>query len=165
MRRTAAPPTDLSKSAQAFLFWRGEESHATKTKEDARDILKGWLTLKNQAGKYVNGRVDENGHRTYELPEPVTVGDVTYTGIQAQRKTSSSIDEDAVAELLRKKGGEQLYDLVFKRKVIRVFDEDQLFVLLQKGVLSEEELDEATSETESFALVPVKADAMLVEDE
>jgi hypothetical protein len=165
MRRIVAPPADLSRAAQTFMFWRGEETHASKTKEDARDIIKGWLTLKNAAGKYVNGRVDENGHRYYDLPEPVTIGDVTYTAIQAQRKTTSSLDLEEVERLLRKKGGEKLYDLVFKREVIRVFHEDELFVLLQKGVVTEDEMDALTSEDESFALVPVKAGAMPVEDE
>jgi hypothetical protein len=156
MRRTVAPPADLARSAQTFLFWRGEESNATTTKNNARDILKGWLTMKNAVGKYVNGREDGEGHRYYDLPEPVTIGDVTYTAIQAQRKVTPSIDEDAVAELLRKKGGERLYDVVFKREVIRVFDEDALFVLLQKGLISEEEMNAFTVEAVSYALTAVK---------
>jgi Ser-tRNA(Ala) deacylase AlaX len=134
MRRTVAPPADLARSAQTFLFWRGEESNATTTKNNARDIL----------------------NRYYDLPEPVTIGDVTYTAIQAQRKVTPSIDEDAVAELLRKKGGERLYDVVFKREVIRVFDEDALFVLLQKGLISEEEMNAFTVEAVSYALTAVK---------
>ena len=157
MRRRLPPPSDLVKAAHEFLFERGNATQAEAAKNGARDILKGWLTMKDANGQRQNGRADENGHRYYDFDQPLTIGDVTYTGIQAQRKTTASIDLVATEELLREKGGDNLYDLVFKRKVIREFDEDALFTLHQKGALSDDELDSLETEDESFSLVPVKA--------
>lgn len=156
MTRRLSPPSDLGRAAHEFLYNRDIEATAIPIKNKARDLLKGWLTLKDQLGRFANGRVDENGHRYLDFDQPLTIGDVTYTGIQAQRKTSTSIDLEAAEKLLREKGGEALYDLVFKREVVRTFDEDELFVLHQKGVLNDEELDGLETETESYALVPVK---------
>jgi hypothetical protein len=155
-RRLSGPPTDLGKAAHEFLFYRDTEAKATPIKNAARDLIKGWLTLKDQLGRFPNGRVDENGHRYLDFDQPLVIGDVTYTGIQAQRKTSASIDLEAAEKLLREKGGEALYDVVFKRQVVREFDEDELFVLHQQGVLTDDELDSLETETESYALVPVK---------
>jgi hypothetical protein len=156
-RTTPVQPTDLNQDAQKFLFWRDEETTAKRLKETARDRIKSLLTMRNAAGKFIYGREDENGHRHYDLDNPVTVNDIEYTSIVAQRKTSSSLDQDAVEQLLREKGGDKLYDLVFKREVIRVFDQETLYVLLQKGVISEDELDSVTTESESWALTAVKA--------
>lgn len=155
-RRAPTPPDDLTRAAHEFLHFRSVEAQATATKNKARDLLKGWLIMKNQ-GKMLNGRVDENGHRFYDFEQPLTIGEVTYTGIQAQRKTSSSIDLEATEKLLREKGGEKLYDLVFKRVVTREFSEDELFLLNQKGVISDDELDALETESESYSLLPVKA--------
>lgn len=154
--RRLPPPTDLGRAAHEFLYNRSVEAQATPLKNTARDLIKGWLTLKDQLGRFANGRVDENGHRYLDFDQPLTIGGETYTGIQAQRKTSAAIDLEKTEALLREKGGDALYDVVFKREVIRTFDEDELFLLHQKGVISDEELDALETESESYSLVPVK---------
>lgn len=153
MARRLSAPTDLEKSVHEFLFNRDAVATAEPAKNKARDVIKGWLTVKNAVGKMTNGRVDENGHRFLDFEQPLTVNDVTYTGIKAERKTSTSIDLEAAEELARDKG---LYDKIFKRTVIRVFDEDALFLASQKGLISEDELDALAVESESFSLVVVK---------
>jgi hypothetical protein len=155
-RRSAVLPDELTIAAHEFIYNRAAEATATRVKNTKRDMLKGWLTMKNALGKFVNGRVDENGHRHFDFKEPLTIGDETYTGIVAQRKTSSRIDLEAVEEALKAKG-DSSYDLVFKRQVIREFDEEALYVLNQKGVVSDEELDSFTIEDESYSLTTVKA--------
>jgi hypothetical protein len=155
-RRPLAPPDELTIAAHEFINFRQAESDVSKAKNRKRDLLKGWLTMKNALGKFVNGRVDENGHRYFDFAEPLTIGDETYTAIVAQRKTSSYLDEDAAAELLKSKG-DSSYDMVFKRVVVREFNEDALYVLNQKGVITDDELDELTVEEESYSLTTVKA--------
>jgi hypothetical protein len=154
-RLPTAPPDELMRAAQTLLYNRDEVARTTGLKDRARALLKGWLTMKDANGKFANGRVDENGHRYYDFPAPVTINDTAYTGIRAQRNTSSYIDIDAVAKLLKARADDS-YDIVFKRKVIRQFDEDALFVLNQKGVISDDELEALTVEDEAYSIVPVK---------
>jgi hypothetical protein len=155
-RRSAVLPDELTIAAHEFIYNRATEASATRVKNTKRDLLKGWLTMKNALGKFVNGRVDENGHRYFDFAEPITIGDETYKAIVAQRKTSSYIDEAAVEEFLKAKG-DSSYDLVFKREVVRVFNEEALYVLNQKGVITDDELDALTVEDESYSLTTVKA--------
>lgn len=150
--------SDLEKAAHEFLFNRDSESAAVKSKNRARDVLKGWLTLKNAAGKMLNGDVDDKGNRTLYFEEPLTIGETEYAGVQAQKKTPEpSIDTDATEALLKAKGAKH-YDAVFKRQVIRVFSEDDLYVLNQKGIVSDEELDALmVTGDPTYALVAVKS--------
>lgn len=128
-------PGDLEKDVHTFLYYRNAESDAKAMKEGARDRLKSYLTARDEDGNFVNGEADANGNRIL----PITVGG---RRVMAQRKVPAPyIDTDATAELLRARGGEDLYNTVFKTRVIREFDEDELFALHQKGVISDEELD------------------------
>lgn len=155
MSRSSAPviPDKLEQDVHLFLHYREVESEAKREKDGARDRLKGWVTLKNAAGKFVNGEEDENGNRVL----PWTVGG---RKLVAQKKTPAPfIDLDAAEALLRDKGGQALYDVVFKRKVIREFDEDELFLLNQKGVITDEELDSLEVQGDpSYSLVVVSDD-------
>lgn len=155
-RRPLAPPDELVIAAHEFINYRDLAAASVKVKDKKRDLLKGWLTMKNAAHKFVNGRVDSDGHRYFDFAKPITIGENTYTAIVAQRKTSSYIDTEATEALLRSKG-DSSYDLVFPRKVIREFDEDKLYVLNQKGVISDDELTALTVEEESYSLTTVKA--------
>ena len=148
-------PGPHMQDVHTFLYYRDETVSAGRLKDSARDKIKAWLTARDDNGKLLNGRVDENGHRFFDLPEPLTINGVTYTAIQAQRKTSSSIDLDAAESLLKAKGSEY-YDQVFRAVVVRQFSEDDLFILNQTGVLSDEELDALETEDETFALTAVK---------
>lgn len=149
------PPTDLERSVHEFLFNRDVEAVATSVKNSARDVLKGWLTLKNAAGKMLNGREDSEGHRYLDFEEPLTINGVTYTGLKAERKTPAAhIDLDKAEALAREKG---VYDKVFRRVVTRQFDEDALFLLNQKGVLTDDDLDDlVVTGDPSYALTVVK---------
>lgn len=151
MRRAALPINDLTKAAHTFAFYRNAEAKATREKNGARDIIKGWLTMRNKEGVRQNGREDENGNRFLDLEEPLVIGGDTITGIKAERKTSPVIDEEAVEAALKDRD-DNAYDMVFKRVVIREFDEDALFVLNQRGVISDEQMESFIDVRESFAL-------------
>lgn len=142
-------PSDLEKSAHSFLYYREEEARAKAKKEAARNQLKGWAILKDAAGRFVNCEEDENGNRILPF-------EINGKKIVAQKSTPAAyIDMDETERLLREKDPTgRLYDLVFKRKVIREFAEDELFLLNQQGVISDDELDALEVQSEpSYSLV------------
>lgn len=155
MRRAAlVVPDELEKQAHTFLHYREVGADAERRKNAARDSLKGWATLKNAVGKFVNGEEDENGNRIL----PWTINGKR---IVAQRKVPAAyIDLEKTEALLRAKDPTgRLYDIVFKREVVRTFTEDELYVLHAQGVLSDEELDGLEVQGEpSYSLVVVDAE-------
>jgi hypothetical protein len=158
-RRELAVPTDQDRSAQQFIFYRDEETEAKARKEHERDKLKGWLTLQAQNGKFLHGREDENGHRYLDFAHPITIGETTYTGVVAQRKVPAAyIDLDLAETLLNELDPTgKLYDMVFERVIERRFNEDKLFVLNQKGIISDEQLDSLEVQGDpSYSLTVVK---------
>jgi hypothetical protein len=158
-RREMAVPTDQDRSAQQFIYYRDEETDAKARKEHERDKLKGWLTLQAQNGKFLHGREDENGHRYLDFDRPITIGETTYTGVVAQKKLPTPyIDLDAVEGLLNELDPEgKLYDMVFERVIERRFNEDKLYVLNQRGVISDEQMDALEVQGDpSYSLTVVK---------
>ena len=158
-RRELAVPTDQDRSAQQFIYYRDEESAAKTRKEHERDKLKGWLTLQAQNGRFLHGREDENGHRYLDFDRPITIGETTYTGVVAQRKVPAPyVDLDEAEKLLRELDPTgKLYDMVFERVVVREFNEDKLYVLNQRGVISDEQLDALEVQGDpSYSLTVVK---------
>lgn len=144
-------PSELERDGMTFLHFRSVEKAAGEKKEAARDRIKGWLTLKNANGQFVNGEEDGEGNRVL----PATINGQK---IVAQRKSPAPyIDMDAAEKLLRELDPTGvLYDKVFKRTVERVFHEDELFVLNQMGVVSDEALDALEVQGEpSYSLVVV----------
>lgn len=152
MPRRVAVPSGLEQAAHVFLHQRDRAAEAGTARDDARDQIKDWLTHTNAAGRFTNGEEDANGNRIL----PFTVAGKR---IIAQRRVPTpTIDLDAAEKLLREKGGDALYDVVFKRQVVRTFDEDELFRLNQQGVITDDELDalEVTGDP-SYALVVADA--------
>lgn len=101
--------------------------------------------LKNLVRTY--GETDANGHVTVTLPEPIQSGEETFTGLKAERHVSSSLDEEKVTEILEEKG---LLGQVQSQEIITYIDQDKLYALHQKGLISDDELDSMWVETETF---------------
>lgn len=146
-------PDDLTKAVHEFVYNRGLETESKARKERARDKLKRFLTVKED-GEFVNGREDENGHRYLDLESAIPDGDDLIESIRATRNVSSSIDLDLCADVLQSRG---LYDRVFKRVVIRQFDEHELYALNQQGLISDEELDSMITEAITYSLTAVRS--------
>ncbi|MEV7902193.1 hypothetical protein [Streptomyces anulatus] len=94
------------------------------------------------------GYTDHKGSQYLDLPFPVPAGDIEYTRIKRERRVSILADPEAAERITRAKG-----DTVYRRAFPPVpsLDADELFVLLQEGVLTEEEMDEILVQRESFA--------------
>lgn len=147
-------PTDLEKDGHEYLYYRDRATEATKKKNELRDRLVGWVTLRDQNGRLVNGEETAEGHRIFPIPS------INGLRLMAQRKVSSEIDLDETEKLLLEKDPTgKLYDRVFKKKEIREFDEGELYLLYQLDVLTADELDGLAEEKESYALVTIKDEA------
>jgi hypothetical protein len=73
--------------------------------------------------------------------------------VKRERRVSVGLDEEATETLLHTKG---LKDRVFKEVTTTVLDQDELYVLQQEGLITEEELDALFTENVSFAFKPIR---------
>ena len=136
----------LAEAVNGFLFNRAEQERATRMRDNYKFALRDWLMEE--------GEVDENGHRWLNFDAPLTVENRTWRAICAQRRIASSIDLDATETMCKELG---LYDKVFPVVQVRQFDEDALYAANQRGEITDEQLDALITETETFAIVPVKS--------
>jgi hypothetical protein len=120
------------------------------------DIVTRKNKLRDEVSAHVDatGEVDEKGSKFWKLDPPIEFNGQKFTEVKRERRVSQSIDEEKVEALVTAKG---IRDRVFKQVTQEVLDQDELYVLNQEGVLSDEELDSLWVETESFAFKPIRA--------
>lgn len=94
------------------------------------------------------GYVDHKGSQYLDLPFPIPAGDNEYIRIKRERRVSVIADEEAAARILKARS-EALYRRAFPP--VPTLDADELYVLLQEGHLTEEEMDEILVQKETFA--------------
>lgn len=141
VRRRSAGSAIVAKLLQ-FLVLKDEEK-TTKTRLDG---------LKKDLTQYLadHGEVDDKGHRNYVLPEPLEYAGKEYTGFQHQRRVSQSFDTEVAEKVLKDK---DLWERA--TVVIREIDQNEVYVLNQEGLLTDDELDSMFAERESFAFRPI----------
>lgn len=141
VKRRSSGSAVVSKLLQ-FLVLKDE----VKTTSDRLDVLKKDLT----AHVKEHGETDDKGHRTFTFPAPLPYGDKQYVGFQQQRRVSQSFDTETAEKVLKDKG---LWD----RAVVMVpeIDQNEIFVLNQEGLLTDDELDSMFAERETFAFRPI----------
>jgi hypothetical protein len=129
------------------------------------DLLTQWATMKSEgdliakrqkelrdemtAEVQEKGIPDEKGSLYLNLHTEVTVGSKTYRTLKSERRVSERLDETAAEQLLAGKG---LLERAMKTVV--VFDPNELYVLNQEGLLSDDELDSLIVISESWAFKP-----------
>ncbi|WP_274032499.1 hypothetical protein [Streptomyces sp. MMBL 11-1] len=148
-----------------------DEPHTTAAPEPQRipfdpiiPVFREWATLKAEvterttrlnklrdrvaAAVEQRGYTDHKGSQYLDLPFPVPAGDTEYTRIKRERRVSITADPEAAERITRAKG-----DAIYRRAFPPVpsLDADELFVLLQEGVLTEAEMDEILVQRETFA--------------
>ncbi|MFJ4739051.1 hypothetical protein [Streptomyces sp. NPDC088775] len=94
------------------------------------------------------GYADHKGSQYIDLPFPVPVGDSEYIRIKRERRVSIVADFEA-AERITKARGEHIYHRAFPP--VPTLDADELYVLLQEGELTEEDMDQIMVQKETFA--------------
>lgn len=106
------------------------------------------LRDKVAAAVQARGYADHKGSQYIDLPFPIPVGDSEYVRIKRERRVSIVADLEA-AERITKAHGEQIYRRAFPP--VPTLDADELYVMLQEGVLTEEDMDQIMVQKESFA--------------
>lgn len=142
--------SEIARRAQEFLYYRDDESTAKKQKEQARDAIKAYFESTTKA------REDENGHKYFDFEEPIQINGVTYKGLQNQRKVTSSIDVGLVEAWLADQPSD-FRERVFREVTVTEFDQDELYVLNQEGILPDDVLDSFTVQNPTWSLNVVKA--------
>jgi hypothetical protein len=128
-----------------FLVLKFQETQVVTRKNHLRDEISTFVDA--------HGETDEKGSKFWDLPEPVEVNGQKFTSVKRERRTSIGLDVDAVETLANKKG---LTDRVFKEVTTTVLDQDELYVLQQEGLITEDELDALFTESVSFAFKPIR---------
>jgi hypothetical protein len=112
--------------------------------------------LRDRIAKAVEerGYTDHKGSQLLDLPFPLQVGDTTYTRIKRERRVSVVPDVDAAEAICHNVGiengvGDEYYERAFP--LVRQLDVEMLYVLLQEGVLDEEDMDTIFVEHETYA--------------
>lgn len=141
VRRRSTGSTIVGKLLQ-FLVLKDEVTTSTKRID----------SLKKELTEHVveHGEVDEKGHRNFLLAEPVPHGEKTYVGFQQQRRVSQSFDTEAAEGILKDRG-------LWERAtvVVREIDQNEVYVLNQEGLITDDELDSMFAERETFAFRPI----------
>ena len=155
--------SDVFKDAQRYLHTRVASLEQNRTFEAAKKPVKQWLEA--------NGTEDDDGNKTYTFPRNITaVDEKVYSGVMLRKAVgAATMDDKEVRELLLKVGVRKaknqtaLEQRVFR--TVEVLDMDEVYVLQQEGLITEEELRGLLHYPKpSYSLWPVEA-AEPLEDE
>jgi hypothetical protein len=143
-------PISLNQAApwektRQFLALKFQETEIVTRKNKLRDEVSVHVDA--------HGDLDEKGSKFWKLDPPIEVNGQKFTEVKRERRVSTTLDSEKAEELAAAKG---IRDRIFKQVTTEVLDQDELFVLNQEGVISDEELDGLFVETESFAFKPIR---------
>jgi hypothetical protein len=144
-RPISLDPENPVEKVRQFLVLKFQETQVVTRKNHLRDEISAFVDA--------NGEVDEKGSKFWTLPAAIEVNGQKFTEVKREKRTSISLDEDAVENLVNAKG---IRDRVFKEVTTTVLDQDELYVLNQEGVISDEELDALFAENISYAFKPIR---------
>jgi hypothetical protein len=142
MPRRIAP---FFQQAQTFLTFKVEASRTGALRDKAKAWLKEYLQE--------SGEEDPaTGHRRKALPEPVIIDGTKYSGLTLRKNVTKSLDVDKAMDLLESK---HLVDRVRKlRPAEYYYDVSEIDVLVQEGLITEEEFDTLIDDDITWALWP-----------
>lgn len=129
-------PGQVIQAAHLYLASRHDEAVAKTRKGDKLkgpySVLASWCRT--------HGTQDDNGSYTWKFPQPITIGDETYTGITLQaRQPSPYFDEDKAEALIDSLGPEAV---AAATQTVVVYDYDWLFLALQQEKIASKDLDQ-----------------------
>ena len=162
VRRRSGPDEEIFRLSQRYLMLRAAKLAAEKNFSEAARPLKAWLNDPE------NGEEDANGNRIYRfgrsVPDGKAVDGKEYAGVMLRRTQGlPTFDEDEVLEFARNAGDEEIPRRLLKTIVVP--DLEQLYVLQQEGLITEDELRALMHVPKpTYALWPVEA-ADLTEEE
>ncbi|MGW1261163.1 hypothetical protein ACWD7Y_04280 [Streptomyces drozdowiczii] len=119
-------------------------------KAQQTDLTTRMNKLRDKVASAVQARgyADHKGSQYIDLPFPIPVGDSEYIRIKRERRVSIVADLEA-AERITRQAGEEIWRRAFPP--VPTLDADELYVLLQEGHLTEEDMDQIMVQKETFA--------------
>lgn len=167
VRRSAQP--SINRLVRQHLVTRRQGALVTEQERKLKGQIMAWLDD--------NVEPDMYGHRTLVLDEPIEDGAREYTQFRRERRASSVFNADTAEEILSDKG---LLDQAMRHTLTvtlplgmaqqeaegsglnvwaqgewtSYIDQDEIYVLNQKGKLTDAEVDRIITEKETFAYVP-----------
>jgi hypothetical protein len=151
------PALDIFREAQRYLHLRTEKLAAERKFKAASDPVRKWLNAKNAAGGWLNGTEDDEGNRVLYFDRAVTSTDgKIYDGVMLRRaQAAATFDSDEVLAFARTLRTSLQVRLI---KTIEVPDLDELYVLQQKGEITEKQLRSLMHEpAPTYSLWPLEA--------
>ncbi len=138
------PESDFNRKAAQWALIKGR----VETQKTLLDSLKDDMVedLKEF------GVRDDKGSFVIDLGRSYEVAGKKFTGLKYQKGTTRIADEDTAERLAKDKG---LYDRLFPAQP--AFDAQEVYVLFQEGLLTEEEVDEIFPEKVTWSFVRVGA--------
>jgi hypothetical protein len=134
--------------------------------------LHEWLMLRDRVDQLKAELMDsvkyegdeDSGHHYLSLHTPVEWNGKTYAQLKRERRARVIFSEEKTRDLLEEKerqfheySGEHrdFLSRVFKPEVTMTFDSDELYVLYQEDILTEQDLDGLMETSYSYAFKPV----------
>jgi hypothetical protein len=107
--------------------------------------------LRDELNAHVDqfGYSDESGHLRLEIDRPFEFGGKRYEGIKRERRVSRTLNEERAQSLAQAKG---LLERLFPMRP--VLDADELYVLYEEGLLTENEIDDLFDARVTWAFKP-----------
>ena len=135
------------RQAHQFLFYRAEQAKATTRRDKLSKSLKEYIAA--------NGEETPEGHLEVLFSDPLTIDGVAYLGLRNQRTNPQPLLDTERAEKLLDNLG--LKDRVAEEVTVIQWHWDELYVLNQQGLISDEDLDSLFDAPEPrWSLVVIK---------
>jgi hypothetical protein len=141
------------RAAHQYLMYRDQEAAAKKLKDRANKAPGGGNLLKDYVAEH--GEENSDGHLDFLFDEPLNIGGVRYRGLRNQKSQGAPLLDEDRAEVLLK--NLNLRDRVAKEVTVVVWDWDELYVLNQQGLITDEQLDSLFDDPDpTWSLVVIK---------
>jgi hypothetical protein len=150
---------DIFRHAQTYLHERVRNLEYTRSFESAKKPVKDWLK------KY--GTEDTAGNLVYQFPTVLAGADGKfYSGVMLKRSVGPAyFNDDEVMKLIDSLDA----DICWEERVwktVRVLDQDQLYLMHQEGVITEDQLRGLLHyPNPTYALWPVEAKEIFEDEE
>lgn len=147
VRRGGVP--QMLRKAHQYLSFRAQAANLDKVKDPLGKELKAHIAQ--------SGELDANGNVDLLFPEPLTIDGETFLGLRNQKiQPAPLVDEEKVDELLATLPPE-IRERVVREVTITVRDDDELYVLNQEGLITDDQLDGVMFTPEPrYSLVVIK---------
>lgn len=126
-----------------FQLWAQMRDEADNITSQLNHIRDRCMTALEQRGYR-----DHKGSQFLKLP--FGVGPKSYGSLKRERRVSTKVDEEVAELICRSKG---VYEKCFP--AIPTLDPEELYVQYQKGVLTQEDMDNIFTQVETYSFRPM----------